>query len=103
MFLIAGVTPKTKIIDGRLRLCPVCGLARASVERVDHYFSLFFIPVLRVKTGEPFVVCRRCERQVDTVGSPGGVSTPERSRACVSCGSSLEKGFRYCPRCGKPI
>jgi hypothetical protein len=102
MFLIAGVTPKTKVLDGP-RLCPVCGLAQAYLERIDHYLSLFFIPVVRVRTGEPFVVCRRCERPVDAVDAPGGAFQPARPEGCPSCGKLLEKDFRYCPHCGRPI
>lgn len=48
MIFIAGVAPKTKIIDKALRLCPACGLARARLQRTDHWLSLFFIPVFRV-------------------------------------------------------
>ena len=64
MFLIAGVTPKIKVLDNSPMQCPVCGLHQAYYKRVDHYFNLFFIPILRVKKGAPFIMCERCERTV---------------------------------------
>ena len=57
MFLIVGISPKTKIIDNTPRICQACGLAQARLQRVDSYFNLFFIPLFRVKKGEPFVIC----------------------------------------------
>ncbi|MEZ4528970.1 MAG: zinc ribbon domain-containing protein [Desulfobacterales bacterium] len=64
MIFIGGVSPKIKIIDEKPVICPVCGLARAYYKRVDHYLNLFFIPLFRVKKGEPFLMCERCERNV---------------------------------------
>jgi len=100
MIFIAGVTPKTKTLDPTPRLCPSCGLAQAYLKRVDHYLSLFFIPVMRVKKGDPVLVCQRCE----SVGFNAPTQEP-RSRAvpavlCQQCGRSLERDFKYCPFCG---
>jgi rubrerythrin len=99
MILIAGVSSKTKTIDPTPRLCPSCGLAQAYLKRVDHYVSLFFIPVIRVKKGEPVLVCNRCES--------AGFNAPKQqppsespSVMCKQCGRSLENDFRYCPFCG---
>ena len=100
MILIAGVSPKTKTIDPTPRLCSSCGLAQAYLKRVDHYVSLFFIPVIRVKKGEPVLVCNRCES--------AGFNAPEQQSMrnaappvmCKQCGRSLENDFRYCPFCG---
>jgi len=103
MFLIAGVTPKTKLLDNNPRLCPVCGLAQAYVQRIDHYLSLFFIPVLRVKTGEAFIMCRRCERRVDEIRKEYPVVDGKQMINCITCGRSLQKDFTYCPYCGKPV
>jgi uncharacterized C2H2 Zn-finger protein len=64
MIFIAGIFPKTKTLDQNPHRCPVCGLHPAYYKRMDHYFSLFFIPILRVKKGEPFIMCDRCERTV---------------------------------------
>ena len=103
MFIIAGVSPKIKIIDNNPRLCPVCGLVRAYFKRVDHYFNLFFIPVLRVKKGEPFIMCDRCEKTVDAFGKEYNVWSGKPETLCKNCGKSLQKDFSYCPYCGKPI
>ncbi|MBW1787700.1 MAG: zinc-ribbon domain-containing protein, partial [Deltaproteobacteria bacterium] len=58
-FFIAGVQSKTVTVEDHPRMCPSCGLYQARLMRVDHYFSAFFIPLFRVKTGTPFVQCRR--------------------------------------------
>ncbi len=59
-FFIGGVQPKTMTLDDTPRLCPACGLAQARLKRIDHYLSLFFIPLFPVKRGEPAVICDRC-------------------------------------------
>ncbi|MGD9230832.1 MAG: zinc ribbon domain-containing protein [Desulfobacterales bacterium] len=104
MFLIAGVSPKIKILDTNPRICPVCGLAQAYYKRVDHYFNLFFIPILRVKKGEPFIMCDRCERTVHEFKEEYSSTWPDmKKRQCNHCGKTLEKDFGYCPYCGKPV
>jgi len=74
MFLIIGIAPKTKILDHTPRICPACGLAQARLKRVDSYFNLFFIPLIPVKKGEPFIICDRCESITSetTSGYPRG-------------------------------
>ncbi|MGD8835168.1 MAG: zinc ribbon domain-containing protein [Desulfobacteraceae bacterium] len=104
MFLfIAGVQPKTRTLDSTPRRCPRCGLHQAYPQQVDHYFSLFFIPLVRVKTGEMFLYCRRCRQAVDSAA--GAAQTrPESDRQtpiCRHCGRSIRKEFRYCPYCGR--
>ena len=103
MFLIAGVSPKTKILDQNPRQCPVCGLARAYFKRVDHYFSLFFIPVIRVKKGEPFIMCERCERAVHEFENDYSRKGDQRGVRCHNCGRESSKDFKFCPYCGKPL
>ena len=61
MFIIAGISPRIKILDNNPRICPVCGLAQAYLKRADNYLSLFFIPLFRVKKGKSFLICERCE------------------------------------------
>jgi predicted RNA-binding Zn-ribbon protein involved in translation (DUF1610 family) len=103
MILIAGVSPKIKVLDQNPRRCPVCGLNQAYFKRTDHYLSLFFIPIFRVKKGAPFIVCERCEQ---TVHGPGPDFNPQQSKdagKCTSCGKALDKDFKYCPHCGKRI
>ncbi|SPF39937.1 hypothetical protein SBDP1_280015 [Syntrophobacter sp. SbD1] len=59
-FLIGGVQPKSVTVDETPRICPGCGLAQARLKRVDHYLSLFFIPLFPVKKGDPVLICDRC-------------------------------------------
>jgi hypothetical protein len=62
MFLIAGVQPKTRRVDDNPQRCPSCGLAQAYTTRVDHYLSLFFIPLIRVKKGANRSCCATAAR-----------------------------------------
>lgn len=103
MFLIAGISPKTILVDGKPQLCPVCGLARAHYKRIDHYFSLFFIPLFRVKKGEAFVLCDKCEQEVKEFGY-GRESFPgDEEAVCRNCGKKFKREFKYCPYCGKAV
>jgi ribosomal protein S14 len=101
MFLIAGVSPKTKTLDGHPRRCPTCGLSQAYYKRIDHYFNLFFIPLLRVKKGEPFLLCERCQQTVHQVDGSDGPMPERQINRCDHCGRAVEKAFAYCPHCGK--
>ena len=104
MFLIAGVSPKIKILDKNPKICPVCGLAQAYYKRVDHYLNLFFIPILRVKKGEPFIMCDRCERTVHEFKEEYSSTWPDiKKKQCHHCGKTIEKDFEYCPYCGKTV
>ena len=103
MFIIAGISPKTKIVDNTPRICPACGLAQARLKRVDSYFNLFFIPLIRVKKGEPFLECDRCgsfsaQSKEAAFGAPSGAD-----RSCPQCGQPLGPDYRYCPFCGKAL
>ncbi len=89
MIFIGGIQPRTVTIDETPRICPSCGLAQARMKRVDHYVSLFFIPVFRVKKGAAFVHCERCRQ-------PAGAGPT----ACGQCGRPLDGDFRFCPYCG---
>jgi len=100
MFLIAGVSPKMKVLDDKPRLCPICGLTQAYYKRIDHYFNLFFIPILRVKKGEPFIVCERCEENIHEMGEEYDERMNEQEKMCRYCGKSVRQEFRYCPFCG---
>ncbi|MBW1840170.1 MAG: zinc ribbon domain-containing protein [Deltaproteobacteria bacterium] len=103
MFLIAGVSPKIRVLDDAPRICPSCGLAQARLKRADSYFNLFFIPVFRVKKGEPFVSCDRCESTSDLFSSHDASVPIRRGTCCNHCGKALNKKFQYCPYCGKPV
>jgi len=103
MFLIAGVSPKTIIIDNNPRFCPACGLVCAHFKRIDHYLCLFFIPVLRIKKGEPFIMCDRCERTVHGFKEEYGHPADRKGVPCQHCGKDLHEDFEYCPYCGKNL
>jgi rubrerythrin len=103
MIFIAGLSPKTKVLDQNPRRCPVCGLQQAYFKRVDHYLSLFFIPVLRVKKGAPFLMCGRCQGAFSEFGQEVSPSQGETGLRCRFCGKSIRQTFSYCPHCGKKI
>jgi DNA-directed RNA polymerase subunit RPC12/RpoP len=103
MIFIAGVAPKIKILDQNPRRCPVCGLNQAYYKRMDHYLSLFFIPILRVKKGEPFIMCDRCERSFHEFGSDFTSQQQGGATACRYCGKDVGTDFKFCPYCGRRI
>jgi ribosomal protein S14 len=103
MFIIAGVSPKTTILDKNPRRCPVCGLHQAYFTRVDHYFSLFFIPLIRVKKGEPFIMCDRCKGQISEFGEEQNARSGKQQNKCRNCGRGIDKDFDFCPYCGKHV
>jgi len=101
MFLIAGISTKTTLVDKKPQLCPVCGLARAHYKRTDQYFSLFFIPLFRVKKGEAFVMCDKCEQELKEFGY-GHESFPgDKEAVCHNCRKRFKGDFKFCPYCGK--
>jgi endogenous inhibitor of DNA gyrase (YacG/DUF329 family) len=99
-FLIAGIQPRTKVIDDSPRLCPGCGRGQAWLKRTDHYLSIFFIPVFPVKRGEPFLSCEHCERlQYERKQHEPGYQRGVMQ--CPACGKELEINFSFCPYCGR--
>jgi hypothetical protein len=105
MFLIAGIQPRTHKGPKTAQICPRCGLARVHERRLDHYLSLFFIPLVRVKKGESFSWCERC--QAPLVQPHGGID-PQAGAGpdtivCPRCGERLDPAFRFCPQCGRPL
>jgi hypothetical protein len=103
MIFIAGISPKTKVLDQHPRRCPVCGLHQAHFKRVDHYLSLFFIPVLRVKKGAPILMCDRCQGAFSEFGQEVSPSQKETELRCRFCKKTIEPTFSYCPHCGKKL
>jgi uncharacterized CHY-type Zn-finger protein len=102
-FFIGGITPKTKKIDETPRRCPDCGLYQAYQMRVDHYLNLFFIPVLRIKKGEPFIMCERCHKATNEFSRDFSPYREETGLLCKFCGNPIHKGFFFCPYCGKKL
>jgi RNA polymerase subunit RPABC4/transcription elongation factor Spt4 len=104
MFLIAGVQPRTHRGPKTDRICPQCGLAQVYECRLDHYFSLFFIPLVRVKKGASFSWCERCQAPLARPGSGFEQQAgpfPEK-KVCRGCGWILDPQYRFCPYCGHP-
>jgi uncharacterized CHY-type Zn-finger protein len=103
MIFIAGVSPKIKILDQNPRRCPICGLNQAYYKRVDHYLSLFFIPIIRVKKGEPFIMCDGCEQTLHEFGLDYTRQHQAEAGTCRYCGKTLGGDFKFCPYCGRPL
>lgn len=103
MFLIAGLQPKTRRLDENPRRCPACGRVQAYPTRVDQYLSLFFIPLVRVKRGQPFLVCEGCQQPVAAGQAPLPETPPPSGSdtVCVSCKKRFDDSFTYCPHCGQ--
>lgn len=102
-FLIGGVQPKTILVDKQARSCPACGHFEVFLKRVDHYLSLFFIPLFPIKKGAPFLVCENCRTVFDERGNRTGVEQTVSERRCAQCGRPVNPDFTFCPYCGKAI
>jgi hypothetical protein len=102
-FFVGGIQPKTVALDDTPRMCQACGLYQARLKRVDHYISLFFIPLFRVKKGTPFVQCQGCGSVSSESGDVWGQRPRTDGLTCPSCGYSIGPGFRFCPFCGKRL
>lgn len=102
-FFIGGIQPKTVTLDDAPRMCRACGLYQARLKRVDHYISLFFIPLFRIKKGNTFLQCQSCESVYSETGEALGRRPGNDGLTCPSCGHSIEPGFRFCPFCGKRL
>jgi RNA polymerase subunit RPABC4/transcription elongation factor Spt4 len=103
MIFIAGVSPKIKVLDQNPRRCPICGLHQAYDKRMDHYLSLFFIPILRVKKGAPFLACDRCEQTAHAPGPDSARQQDEGAGTCRYCSKDVGGDFKFCPYCGKRV
>ncbi len=100
-FFIAGIQPKTVIVDNTPRICPNCGFNRAILKRTDHYFTLFFIPLFRVQTGKTFLECTYCSSlNREYKDQPFIIKHIEQ---CPKCGKKVSREYKYCPYCGKKL
>jgi hypothetical protein len=99
-FFIGGIQPKVKVLEERPRRCPRCGLYQAYLKRVDHYLSVFFLPVLKVKTGEPTLVCDRCRVPV---AERDEAPPSESAKFCRFCKKDFPADFVFCPVCGRRL
>lgn len=119
MFLfVGGVTPKTVTLrDLPAAECPACDAAGGLQERrVDRVLSLFFVPLLTVHQGRPFLACSGCGWRAGAAagedgalsgagaapgaaGAGGGADLPQ---VCRHCGAEVQdgSGWAFCPFCG---
>jgi len=81
-FFIGGIQPKTVLVDKQARSCSRCGHFEVYLKRVDHYLSLFFIPLFPVKKGAPFLICENCKTVVD---GQGYRMDAEQALGCSHC------------------
>jgi RNA polymerase subunit RPABC4/transcription elongation factor Spt4 len=102
-FVIGGVQPRTVTLTKVSRVCSVCGHPEISQKRVDHYLSLFFIPLFPVKKGTPFLACSNCNTIYDNSGSPLTPQPPEARKVCPYCGRPVYSDYIFCPYCGKTL
>ena len=102
-FFIGGIQPKTILIEKQPRACPSCGYYEVSKKRVDHYVSLFFIPLFPVKKGTPFLFCENCKTSVDDTGYRVDFEKTEGEKRCPYCGKEVDPHYRFCPYCGKGL
>ncbi|MGQ9645415.1 MAG: zinc ribbon domain-containing protein [Thermodesulfobacteriota bacterium] len=99
---MGGIQPRKHKIDPQPRTCPNCGFPSAYVKRLDHYISLFFIPLIPIKRGERFLECDRCHAIFDESGRPPSMPFQDRSsQNCPVCGKPIDADFRFCPYCGE--
>ena len=101
-FFIAGIQPKSVYLDNQPRTCPSCGAVEARLCRVDHYVSVFFIPLFRVKKGSPALKCGVCGSISGEQGMTGPYSKMNY-KTCTACGRVLDPGYSFCPHCGKRL
>jgi len=101
MIFIAGVQPRARTLDNNPRLCPLCGGVEAYLKRVDHYLSIFFIPIFPVSRGKPAIICERCGGISDEMGHAVGARMMGSDVSCKHCGRALEREFAFCPYCGQ--
>ncbi len=91
-------------MDDQQRICTNCGFPSAKLKRLDHYLSLFFIPVFRVKKGECFIECDKCGNiNSETLQSEKISLEKQTFSRCPKCEEYLPRNFKYCPLCGKRL
>jgi len=102
-FFIGGLQPKTISLGKQNIPCPECGNFDVYLKRVDHYISLFFMPLFPVKKGSPFFMCNTCNSVFGEDATMKKATDTKTGQTCPYCGKPLKGAFIYCPYCGKPI
>jgi RNA polymerase subunit RPABC4/transcription elongation factor Spt4 len=121
MFLfIVGIQPRKRFLEGGPRVCPECGRPAMLPCRVDHYLSLFFIPLFPVRKGEAALCCRECGAtepydsrnpegtDAGSVKTAGREVWPSEDRGSSPTSREAaprapERGSRSCRACGKEL
>jgi len=98
-FFIGGIQPRTVRLEKRDMACPYCSHFEVYVKRTDQYLSVFFIPLIRVNKGTPYIICESCRALLEGEKDAG----EEIEHRCRSCGRPLDPSFLYCPYCGQTI
>jgi len=100
-FFIGGIGPRRIVLDDTRRPCSRCGRAACRHVRIDQYLSVFFIPLVRIKKGEPVWACEECGAlDGDSGADPAREGGTLRPSICRTCGRRLEPDFAFCPKCG---
>ncbi len=105
-FLIGGIAPRVKKLDEQAGICPRCGTAALYRARVDHYLSLFFIPLFPVSKGQPGLRCENCGLEMPEQNIRTGTTEEQNSEAgpvCPGCHRPVASEFRFCPYCGRSL
>ncbi|NVM25503.1 MAG: zinc ribbon domain-containing protein [Desulfobacterales bacterium] len=102
-FFIGGIQPKTILVDKQARSCSACGHFEVYLKRVDHYLSLFLIPLFPVKKGTPFLICENCKTVLDGQGYRLDAEQALAEKRCLHCGRHIDPDFTFCPSCGKAL
>ena len=103
-FFIAGLQQKTAVLESETGVCPCCGGRTAlSRARTDTWFSVFFIPLFRVKKGETYSVCGACGYGAGSIESAGNNTGRAGYPMCPACGKTCSPAYSYCPYCGRKI
>lgn len=102
-FFIGGIQPKTILIKEKISLCPYCSQMQVDLKRVDNYLSIFFIPIIRIKKGLTFLLCRNCHNEVNGSKPRTDANGFQQEKNCQYCGQTITENFFYCPYCGKTI
>ena len=102
-FFIGGIQPKTVVLNKQPQLCPACGYNQLYLKRIDHYLSLFFIPLFPLKKGNPFLQCDNCQTVFDQNGRRLEVSSQGVLKRCAHCGRTVAPDFSFCPYCGREV
>jgi endogenous inhibitor of DNA gyrase (YacG/DUF329 family) len=122
-FFIGGLQPRRELLDPGPLPCPRCGRRAARIEQIRHYITVFFVPLIPLRRGEPYLVCENCELvQPLPADAPAGYPEAydpgthdgldeelegdlgeESPVTCPHCGGPVEPEFDYCPFCGRKL